>query len=248
MTQPNTEQNASMEQILQNIRSVIAGELSTKPSNAGVSNTDVLDLTDMVQDDGSITTVSKDMASVAERSSDSSASAADILADIDTALDIPVAAPAPKIPEPVAEKPQPIPEPVVEEAPAPSIATPAKEDAPMDIDAFFNDVAPAKTAAPEPVKAPEPIAAPLHEDEASKKRLVSDLAAKASTEAFRTLLSSTPKHSADGPSFRSGVTLEELIVEALKPELSAWLDKNLPTLVTQLVEKEIKNLLPRDDA
>ncbi len=243
-----------MEQILQNIRNVIAGELSAKPAATSTESADILELTDMVQDDGSIATLSKDASSVATFSQESTDSAADILADIDTALDIPTATPAPKIPEPVAEKPQAVEEPKVEAAPAPVVAPPTKEEEPMDIDAFFNDVAPAKAAEPEPkaepVKAPEPaIAAPAPtEDDHAKKRLVSDMTAKASTEAFRSLLAMAPKHTADGPSFRSGVTLEELIVEALKPELSAWLEKNLPTLVTQLVEKEIKNLLPHDDA
>ncbi|WP_016917020.1 DUF2497 domain-containing protein [Rickettsia honei] len=37
--------------------------------------------------------------------------------------------------------------------------------------------------------------------------------------------------------------LEELVVEMLKPELKAWLDKNLPVLVKELVEIEIKKLV-----
>ncbi|CEO17153.1 hypothetical protein RMONA_03830 [Rickettsia monacensis] len=37
--------------------------------------------------------------------------------------------------------------------------------------------------------------------------------------------------------------LEELVVEMLKPELKAWLDKNLPLLVKELVEIEIKKLV-----
>ncbi|MEG8230219.1 PopZ family protein [Candidatus Rickettsia tasmanensis] len=37
--------------------------------------------------------------------------------------------------------------------------------------------------------------------------------------------------------------LEELVVEMLKPELKAWLDKNLPVLVKELVEIEIKELV-----
>ncbi|MCC8468004.1 MAG: PopZ family protein [Rickettsia endosymbiont of Eriopis connexa] len=37
--------------------------------------------------------------------------------------------------------------------------------------------------------------------------------------------------------------LEELVVEMLKPELKVWLDKNLPVLVKELVEIEIKKLV-----
>ena len=38
-------------------------------------------------------------------------------------------------------------------------------------------------------------------------------------------------------------TLEELVIEMLKPELKTWLDKNLPSLVKELVESEIKKLV-----
>ncbi|WP_342270640.1 DUF2497 domain-containing protein [Rickettsia endosymbiont of Orchestes rusci] len=38
--------------------------------------------------------------------------------------------------------------------------------------------------------------------------------------------------------------LEELIIEMLKPELRQWLNENLPSLVKQLVECEIKKLIP----
>ncbi len=37
--------------------------------------------------------------------------------------------------------------------------------------------------------------------------------------------------------------LEELVIEMLKPELKTWLDKNLPSLVKELVESEIKKLV-----
>lgn len=37
--------------------------------------------------------------------------------------------------------------------------------------------------------------------------------------------------------------LEELVIEMLKPELKTWLDKNLPSLVKELVESEIKKLI-----
>ncbi len=37
--------------------------------------------------------------------------------------------------------------------------------------------------------------------------------------------------------------LEELVIEMLKPELKIWLDKNLPLLVKELVESEIKKLI-----
>ena len=39
-------------------------------------------------------------------------------------------------------------------------------------------------------------------------------------------------------------TLESIVVEALKPQLSAWLNANLPQIVQSIVEKEIKKLVP----
>ncbi|XVN42727.1 MAG: DUF2497 domain-containing protein [Candidatus Rickettsia vulgarisii] len=39
-------------------------------------------------------------------------------------------------------------------------------------------------------------------------------------------------------------TIEDLVVEIIKPQLSGWLDKNLPELVKELVEKEIQKLMP----
>lgn len=38
-------------------------------------------------------------------------------------------------------------------------------------------------------------------------------------------------------------SLEELVIEMLKPELKIWLDKNLPLLVREIVESEIKKLV-----
>jgi cell pole-organizing protein PopZ len=43
----------------------------------------------------------------------------------------------------------------------------------------------------------------------------------------------------------SKLTLEDLIVRMLKPELSRWLDKNLPTIIQKIVEKEIKKIMPK---
>ena len=43
-------------------------------------------------------------------------------------------------------------------------------------------------------------------------------------------------------SFRSGVTMEDLVVEMLKPELKQWLNNNLPQIVERLVQVEIKKI------
>ena len=46
--------------------------------------------------------------------------------------------------------------------------------------------------------------------------------------------------------FRNGDTVEDLVREALKPMMKDWLDKNLPKLVNEIVQKEIQKLIPRD--
>ncbi len=42
-------------------------------------------------------------------------------------------------------------------------------------------------------------------------------------------------------------TLDELVIDILRPQLKQWLDENLPLLVKELVEKEIKNLIPSEE-
>ena len=44
------------------------------------------------------------------------------------------------------------------------------------------------------------------------------------------------------PPLRSGTTIEDLVVEALRPLLKDWMDKNLTGVVERIVEKEVKKL------
>ena len=39
------------------------------------------------------------------------------------------------------------------------------------------------------------------------------------------------------PHIRAGITLEDLVMDAMKPEISQWLNNNLPQLVTNIIEK-----------
>lgn len=96
---------------------------------------------------------------------------------------------------------------------------------------------------PPPAPMPEP-AATIHET--NDESLLSSNAAEASAHALKNLVNSIPKPKVESMLMRSGSTLEDLVVESLKPELSEWLNKNLPTLVQTLVEKEIRKLIPRD--
>ena len=79
------------------------------------------------------------------------------------------------------------------------------------------------------------------------KALVSDDVATTSSAALRSLAekakpAAKPAPRIDSPAFRSGTTLEDLMIEALQPMLKSWLDANLPQIVQHLVEKEIRRI------
>lgn len=77
--------------------------------------------------------------------------------------------------------------------------------------------------------------------------LVSDGAATATAASLRTLSDKAkpamkPAPKVESPAFRSGLTLEDLMLEAMRPMLKSWLDANLPQIVEHLVEKEIRRI------
>ena len=132
--------------------------------------------------------------------------------------------PAPE-PEP---EPEPESEPEPEPKPEPAAVAPEPEPEPAAV-------------APEPAPAPPPVAA-----EPKEQSLVSDLAASATTGSFAQLSQKvTSVHGV--PMGASARTLEEVVKELLKPMLKAWLDENLPPLAERLVEREIAKLAHRGD-
>lgn len=79
--------------------------------------------------------------------------------------------------------------------------------------------------------------------------LLSDDAAKATSAALKNLTDmkktatqESAKPKTPSMQFRSGTTVEDLVLEALRPMLKEWLDQNLPGMVEEMVEKEIKKL------
>ncbi|MCE2992696.1 MAG: DUF2497 domain-containing protein [Alphaproteobacteria bacterium] len=46
--------------------------------------------------------------------------------------------------------------------------------------------------------------------------------------------------------FRSGATIEDLVLEILKPELKAWMERNIVELVQKVIEKEIRKIMADD--
>ncbi|MBN8828266.1 MAG: DUF2497 domain-containing protein [Sphingobacteriia bacterium] len=80
----------------------------------------------------------------------------------------------------------------------------------------------------------------------NSKTLLSEQAIEETSKHFKDLLRAVSRPQ-DGFGLRSGVTVEDLVVESLKPQLSIWLEKNLSALVKEIVEKEVRRLIPNDD-
>jgi cell pole-organizing protein PopZ len=79
--------------------------------------------------------------------------------------------------------------------------------------------------------------------------LVSEPSAAVAKDAFQNLLNAAAekkRSSIEPHPFRNGDTVEDIVAEMLKPLLKEWLDSNLPKMVQNLVEKEIKKLVPAE--
>jgi cell pole-organizing protein PopZ len=74
--------------------------------------------------------------------------------------------------------------------------------------------------------------------------LVSPTAASASTSAFAKL-TRTMAPDERPASGLAGRTVEDLLLELLRPALKDWLDQNLPSVVERVVEQEVKKLARR---
>jgi hypothetical protein len=76
--------------------------------------------------------------------------------------------------------------------------------------------------------------------------LISDAVSVASIDAMAKLADAAePEVLANASlSFRgSGNTVEDLVVEMIRPMLREWLDENLPATVERIVQKEIRKLV-----
>ncbi len=98
---------------------------------------------------------------------------------------------------------------------------------------------------PEPELDIEPEPASAEDD-----RLISDPTASSSAEAFANLAQALePKDlPTSGLHFgSSGRTIEELLMELMRPMLREWLDTNLPAIVERLVERELRYIIRRSE-
>ena len=81
----------------------------------------------------------------------------------------------------------------------------------------------------------------------SESGLVSTVTAAAATRVFGELARALEQGSGNvgDITLASGDTLEDVVKDAVKPMLKEWLDQNLPTLVEDLVRKEIQRMVSR---
>lgn len=220
----STDDELSMEEILQSIRKIIAEDegdskktLEEEPED---SNDDILELTEIVEEKPAEQAAAPEMGD-----------AVDILNAIDEVL------------APDAE----------EKTPAPP-AEPAKPlSAQDDIDALFANAAvepepavvepePAKPEMMPEVALPPSKPSPIEEVDS----LLSEEASHAATAAIQKLKSAEPELPplmlSPSPAFRSGNTVEDMVADMLRPMMKSWLDANLPQIVERIVEREVKKL------
>lgn len=185
-----------------------------------------------------------------------SSSGSDVLELTDMLGDDPVDEVAPI---PAASSPAPAAMSIDEIMAAPLSTGPAPTPEPLDIDALFAEPTPAPEPAPAPAPVPEPVAAPtpvapviaaapepVAVPAATEEGLVSETTLSTAAAALSTLkqLPESPLP-ISGLGFRSGTSIEDLVLESLKPMLKDWLDTNLTALVERLVEKEVRKLSSR---
>lgn len=69
------------------------------------------------------------------------------------------------------------------------------------------------------------------------------LVLKENMEEIKTLLEKMQSELRHKQQKRADLTVEELVVSLLKPQLSEWLNKYLHALVKEVVEKELKDII-----
>jgi cell pole-organizing protein PopZ len=147
---------------------------------------------------------------------------------------------------------------IIEEAPQPKAAAQPEEkdkDILSEIDALLADEKPASatTEGALDIEFASINIAPKEEfkmpEFEANEPLVSEPSAAAAKDAFQNLLNAAAekkRSSIEPHPFRNGDTVEDIVAEMLKPLLKEWLDSNLPKMVQNLVEKEIKKLVPAE--
>lgn len=74
--------------------------------------------------------------------------------------------------------------------------------------------------------------------------LLDENAARDSSDMLRNFIERA--ESISDTSHKHSKTIEELVTDMLKPELSKWLNLHLPKIVRELVEQELKRIVPKN--
>lgn len=158
-----------------------------------------------------------------------------------------------------------------EPEPEPAAAAPAAEEDVLELTQMVQDdgsvvdlaaAAPPPPEPPAPVPAPAPVPEPEPEPEIPpmpepppkpqepEEPLISDMAATVVSSTLAALantvhvekMAALPGMTPFGNGAR---TLEEMVLELMRPMLKSWLDQNLPPIVERLVQKEVERIARR---
>jgi len=127
------------------------------------------------------------------------------------------------------------------EPPRPAAPVAPEEDE-LELTELVSEPTPPPAAAAtvtRPSQPPERPRMPLPDDAS----LVSPATAQASTSALARLTRAVAPE--ERPAAVGGRSIEDLVIELLRPQLKEWLDQNLAPLVERVVEQEIKKLARR---
>jgi uncharacterized protein len=259
MSDAKSPQDLSMDEILATIRRIIAeDERSSNPATRGVppgvssgraagerreparapveavAANDILDLTDALNEDGSVQRLAPPDGSAGASEATVPATAPPTSGGID-----------PVIPTEARAEPT---------ETAPIAARPAEAE-PSDASLETDRPAPAEASAPpnraaDPVPPPpaaqssatQPLSTP-GDSAKNAERLISDVAALAAATAFGRL-AAVPRSRREPP-LVAGRPLDDVVRELLHPLLRTWLDENLPGIVERLVQQEIARISAR---
>lgn len=188
MPTPSAQQEPTMEEILASIRRIISED--AEPGKAGAAQTpsrdgDVLELTNVVHDDGTVGHAAEPPPEPPRRRQ---------------------AAPPPREPEPSYREREPAHEPRVSRRAAP--APEPRQMRNQDLDMVDKD---------------------------DRDGVLSSQATSAISNAFGML-----QRERDVTVGGSGISLEDMVQQLMKPMLAAWLDEHLPEIVERVVQQEVE--------
>jgi hypothetical protein len=263
----------SIDDIVASIRRIISDEetkVRKPPQPSAAKNADILELTNMLNEDGSVTPlpVAAPKQDKVEAKSEPRLDAAPIMPFADTDDDEPIytdtpQADAPRVinrPPPAMDKPltaTPAHSPMGQRpsdpgsAPQPTTSSPTPARAAMNMNPTNSTTSSGVTltpvnspaAAPSPGPAPGPAAGPA-------SGIVSPHAAGAAAAAFDRLTQAALQQNAPPPPRPAGPpiggkSVEDLVRDMLRPMLQQWMDANLPGMVERMVQQEIQRMTRR---